>query len=141
MDYGAKHLFFYFFESRGNPDKDDVVMWINGGPGCSSSTGLLMEHGKSLILSRSYSAVYKSLFQGPCNIDITGKSANGTLWNPYAWINHANMFFLDQPYVLYRRSLHAIQLVIRVGVGFSYADYGETIETTEDAARNIYAFV
>jgi carboxypeptidase C (cathepsin A) len=30
-DYGAKHLFFYFFESRNDPDKDDVLMWINGG--------------------------------------------------------------------------------------------------------------
>lgn len=28
-----------------------------------------------------------------------------------------------------------------VGVGFSYADYGEKIETTEDAANNVYAFI
>jgi carboxypeptidase C (cathepsin A) len=52
VDQGAKHLFFYFFESRRDPDKgefpvhlslpsvalnnaslneDDVMMWINGG--------------------------------------------------------------------------------------------------------------
>ena len=30
-DYGTKHLFFYFFESRSDPEKDDVLMWINGG--------------------------------------------------------------------------------------------------------------
>jgi carboxypeptidase C (cathepsin A) len=35
VDYGTKHMFFYFFESRSDPDKDDVLMWINGGPGCS----------------------------------------------------------------------------------------------------------
>jgi carboxypeptidase C (cathepsin A) len=29
--YGTKHLFFYFFESRNDPVKDDVLMWINGG--------------------------------------------------------------------------------------------------------------
>ncbi|KAI0829364.1 peptidase S10 serine carboxypeptidase [Trametes gibbosa] len=106
VDYGAKHLFFYFFESRREPATDDVMMWINGGPGCSSSMGLLME-------------------LGPCNIDMHNTSSNGTLWNPYSWNAEANVFFLDQP----------------VGVGFSYADYGETVETTEDAAKNIHAFL
>ncbi|KAJ7614602.1 peptidase S10 serine carboxypeptidase [Mycena polygramma] len=106
VDQGAKHLFFYFFESRRDPAKDDVIMWINGGPGCSSAMGLLME-------------------LGPCSIDMKNASSNGTTWNPYAWNSEANIFFLDQP----------------VGVGFSYADYGETIETTEDAAKNVYAFI
>ncbi|KAA1466036.1 peptidase S10 serine carboxypeptidase [Dentipellis sp. KUC8613] len=106
VDQGAKHLFFYFFESRRDPDTDDVLMWINGGPGCSSSMGLLME-------------------LGPCNIDMTKSSLNGTNWNPHSWNNEANIFFLDQP----------------VGVGFSYADFGETVATTEDAAKNLYAFV
>ena len=41
----TRHLFFYFFESRRDPDADDVVFWTNGGPGCSSSTGMLMELG------------------------------------------------------------------------------------------------
>lgn len=104
VDEGAKHLFFYFFESRRKPDEDDVMMWINGGPGCSSSMGLLME-------------------LGPCQID--PKSPNGTAWNPYSWNEETNIFFLDQP----------------VGVGFSYAEFGETIETTEEAAKNVYAFI
>ncbi|KAH0839587.1 Alpha/Beta hydrolase protein [Lanmaoa asiatica] len=106
VDDGAKHLFFYFFESRRDPAQDDVMMWINGGPGCTSSLGLLFE-------------------LGPCRIDITGTSTNGTTWNPYSWNNEANIFFLDQP----------------VGVGYSYADFGETVETTEDAARNVHAFL
>ncbi|KAN0097812.1 Merops: S10.UPW [Tylopilus felleus] len=106
VDQGAKHLFFYFFESRRNPAQDDVMMWINGGPGCSSSVGLLFG-------------------LGPCRIDISGTSANGTTWNPHSWNNEANIFFLDQP----------------VGVGYSYADFGETVETTEEAARNVHAFI
>ncbi|PPQ82160.1 hypothetical protein CVT25_015138 [Psilocybe cyanescens] len=106
VDAGAKHMFFYFFESRRSPETDDVMMWINGGPGCSSATGLLME-------------------LGPCNIDMQNLSSNGTVWNPYSWNSEANIFFLDQP----------------VGVGFSYADYGETVETTEDAAKNVHAFI
>ncbi|PBK73182.1 peptidase S10, serine carboxypeptidase [Armillaria solidipes] len=106
VDQGAKHMFFYLFESRRSPDEDDVMMWINGGPGCSSSMGLLME-------------------LGPCSIDMDGSSSNGTVWNPYSWNEAANVFFLDQP----------------VGVGFSYADYGETVETTEAAAKNVHAFI
>ncbi|KAF8164869.1 Alpha/Beta hydrolase protein [Crassisporium funariophilum] len=106
VDAGAKHMFFYFFESRRDPEKDDVMMWINGGPGCSSSMGLLME-------------------LGPCSIDMNNSSSNGTIWNPYSWNEEANIFFLDQP----------------VGVGFSYADHGETIETTEAASKNIHAFI
>lgn len=99
-------MFFYFFESRSDPANDDVVMWINGGPGCTSAVGLLFE-------------------LGPCRIDISGTSLNGTNWNPYSWNNKANIFFLDQP----------------VGVGYSYADFGETVETTEEAARNVHAFL
>ncbi|KIJ27000.1 hypothetical protein M422DRAFT_71784 [Sphaerobolus stellatus SS14] len=60
VDYGAKHLFFYFFESRRNPDTDDVVMWINGGPGCSASTGLLMELGIELCFL--YDGIYLPVF-------------------------------------------------------------------------------
>lgn len=106
VDQGAKHLFFYFFESRRHPETDDVMMWINGGPGCSAALGLLFEHG-------------------PCSIDVNGSSPTGTKWNPYSWNKEANIFFLDQP----------------VGVGYSYADFGETVETTEDAAQNVHAFI
>lgn len=28
---GARHLFFYFFESRRAPEEDDVIFWTNGG--------------------------------------------------------------------------------------------------------------
>lgn len=31
IDIEARHLFFYFFESRNDPDKDDVIFWTNGG--------------------------------------------------------------------------------------------------------------
>ena len=41
----ARHLFFYFFESRSDPDRDDVILFTHGGPGCSASLGLLFEHG------------------------------------------------------------------------------------------------
>jgi len=59
IDFQAKHLFFYFFESRNDPNKDDVIFWTNGGPGCSSSLGLFMELGTQIqILSRQPYILY-----------------------------------------------------------------------------------
>ncbi|KZT24376.1 serine carboxypeptidase [Neolentinus lepideus HHB14362 ss-1] len=102
VDTGARHLFFYFFESRGAPDEDDVVLWMNGGPGCSSSMGLFME-------------------LGPCRVT----SSNTTAYHPEAWNEKANVFFIDQP----------------VNTGFSYAEYGEGVTRSEDAAKDIAAFL
>jgi hypothetical protein len=73
----ARHLFFYFFESRNDPDTDDVIFWTTGGPGCSSSLGLFME-------------------LGPCRIvDDDGEAK--VKYHPYSWNENANIFFIDQP--------------------------------------------
>lgn len=74
IDIQARHLFFYFFESRSEPDKDDVLLWTNGGPGGSSSVGLLME-------------------LGPCRV----LDADGPKFHPESWNTKANIFFIDQP--------------------------------------------
>ncbi|EKM57984.1 uncharacterized protein PHACADRAFT_206831 [Phanerochaete carnosa HHB-10118-sp] len=74
IDIKARHLFFYFFESRRNPNEDDLIFWTEGGPGCSSSIGVFME-------------------LGPCKVnDIHNVSRN-----PYSWNEKANIFFVDQP--------------------------------------------
>lgn len=72
--YG-KHLFFWFFESRSSPSEDPLLLWLNGGPGCSSTTGLLFE-------------------LGPCQI--ADKGTNVT-YNRHSWTEKANVIFLDQP--------------------------------------------
>lgn len=69
-----KHLFYWFFESRNDPKKDPVILWLNGGPGCSSLTGLLFELGPGSINDK---------------IEIVN--------NPHAWNNNASVIFLDQP--------------------------------------------
>jgi cathepsin A (carboxypeptidase C) len=63
-----------FFESRNDPKNDPVVLWLNGGPGCSSLMGLFMELGPS--------AVNKSL---------------DMVFNDFSWNKNASVIFLDQP--------------------------------------------
>lgn len=69
-----KHFFFWAFESRNDPKKDPVILWLNGGPGCSSLTGLFFELGPSSI----------------------GEDLK-PIYNPHAWNNNATVIFLDQP--------------------------------------------
>ncbi|PWN43360.1 alpha/beta-hydrolase [Ceraceosorus guamensis] len=75
-----EHFYFWAFESRsGRPHEDPTSLWLNGGPGCSSFTGLLME-------------------LGPCNAAPFNTSKGPhTEWNPWSWNNNATILFLDQP--------------------------------------------
>lgn len=73
-DENDKHLFYWFFESRNDPKNDPVVLWLNGGPGCSSLTGLFMELGPSLINDK-----------------------RKPVYNPWSWNKNASVIFLDQP--------------------------------------------
>ncbi|KAJ7028891.1 serine carboxypeptidase [Mycena alexandri] len=102
IDIRARHLFFYYFESRNEPALDDVVLWLNGGPGASATLGLFTE-------------------LGPCTII----SDNATEYNPHSWNSKSNLLFIDQP----------------VGVGYSYAEHDEAVDTTEAAAKDIAAFL
>jgi carboxypeptidase C (cathepsin A) len=37
-----KHYFYWFFESRHAPATDPVILWMTGGPGCSSLVDLVI---------------------------------------------------------------------------------------------------
>lgn len=35
----GRNMYYYFVTSQGDPVKDPLVLWLNGGPGCSSLDG------------------------------------------------------------------------------------------------------
>lgn len=41
----TKALHYVFVESLNDPANDPVVVWFNGGPGCSSLLGFISENG------------------------------------------------------------------------------------------------
>lgn len=67
-------LFYWFTESQNQPSSDPFVLWLQGGPGCSSLIGLFNELGPYKVTP--------SLTLEP---------------NPYSWNKIANVLFLDQP--------------------------------------------
>ncbi|RHY09758.1 hypothetical protein DYB30_006395 [Aphanomyces astaci] len=70
----SKNYFYWFFESRNAPSTDPFVIWLTGGPGCSSILALLGENG-------------------PCTVndDLTLKR------NPFSWNEKSNIMWIDQP--------------------------------------------
>ncbi|XP_064599053.1 lysosomal protective protein-like [Liolophura sinensis] len=72
---GTRHLHYWFVESSQNPSNDPVVLWLNGGPGCSSVLGLLTENGPFKVLA-------------------DGKTVD---YNPFTWNSIANVLYLEAP--------------------------------------------
>ncbi|CAK9172057.1 unnamed protein product [Ilex paraguariensis] len=73
---GGRALFYWFFEATEDPSSKPLVLWLNGGPGCSS-----IAYGEAEEI-------------GPFHIEKDGK----TLYlNPYSWNQVANILFLDSP--------------------------------------------
>ena len=71
---GERAIFYWFVESQRSPSKDPLVLWTNGGPGCSGLAGFMTE-------------------QGPFR-----PTADGNLVeNPHSWNKLANMVFIEQP--------------------------------------------
>lgn len=70
----TRHMFYWMFESRSNPATDPFVLWMTGGPGCSSLLALFFENG-------------------PYKVD---EQLNLHL-NPYSWNSNATVIWVDQP--------------------------------------------
>ncbi|CAM8902527.1 unnamed protein product [Rhodiola kirilowii] len=67
-------LFYYFVEAQISPDSKPLVLWLNGGPGCSSlGVGAFSENGP---------------FR---------PNKDGLLRNEHSWNREANMLYLESP--------------------------------------------
>ncbi|QRV72368.1 Serine carboxypeptidase [Ceratobasidium sp. AG-Ba] len=68
------HLYFVYTKARRTADRERVIFWFNGGPGCSSFDGLMME-------------------TGPWRID--GKGGLKLVEN--GWEEYTHVVYIDQP--------------------------------------------
>ncbi|OMJ91972.1 hypothetical protein SteCoe_5408 [Stentor coeruleus] len=71
----GRELFYVFYTSQNNATSDPVVLWLNGGPGCSSMEGAFMENGP-YIFSETNNTMYA---------------------NPYTWNRNASMLYFESP--------------------------------------------
>ncbi|KAE9365090.1 putative serine-type carboxypeptidase F [Stipitochalara longipes BDJ] len=70
----SRALFFVFQPTVGTP-VDEVTIWLNGGPGCSSLEGFFQENGRFVWAWGQYSPTI----------------------NPYSWVNLTNVLWVEQP--------------------------------------------
>ncbi|MCJ1462750.1 hypothetical protein MMC07_001353 [Pseudocyphellaria aurata] len=71
----TRQLYFWYFPSENPLAEDEITIWLNGGPGCSSLEGLLQENGPFLWQYGTFKPVQ----------------------NPYTWVNLTNMVWVEQP--------------------------------------------
>ncbi|KAK9075445.1 hypothetical protein SSX86_003768 [Deinandra increscens subsp. villosa] len=81
VDYNEDvQLFYYFIKSESDPEHDPLMLWMTGGPGCSSISGLLYEIGPIQFELVEYNGSFPTL-----------------KLNPYSWTKMASIIFLDTP--------------------------------------------
>eukprot|EP00435_Cladocopium_sp_Y103_P051671 s423_g16.t1 len=71
----SKEIFYWFVEAQKDPDHAPLILWSNGGPGCSGLAGFLTENGPFRV----------------------GFDGTNLVHNHYAWNKLANMVFVEQP--------------------------------------------
>ncbi|KAF2403100.1 carboxypeptidase S3, penicillopeptidase S3, CPD-S3 [Trichodelitschia bisporula] len=70
----SRELFFVFQPTIGAP-VDEITIWLNGGPGCSSLEGFFQENG----------------------LYVWREGDPAPIQNPWSWVNVTNMLWVEQP--------------------------------------------
>ncbi|KAG8529478.1 uncharacterized protein KY384_006115 [Bacidia gigantensis] len=71
----TRQLYFWYFPSGNPAAEDEITIWLNGGPGCSSLEGLLQENGPFLWQYGTFAPVK----------------------NPWTWVNLTSVVWVEQP--------------------------------------------
>jgi serine carboxypeptidase-like clade 2 len=74
----SRQLHYIMMGSSGSPRSDPLVLWLNGGPGCSSLLGAFSEIG-------------------PFSTNNSYKVGDSLIPNKHAWNKNANLLFLESP--------------------------------------------
>ncbi|XP_050262008.1 serine carboxypeptidase-like 18 isoform X2 [Quercus robur] len=80
ISVGEVEFFYYFVESEGNPGADPLLLYFNGGPGCSALNGFLYQIGPLKFNITDYTGGLPTL-----------------IYEPNTWTKTANVLFLDAP--------------------------------------------
>ncbi|XP_039173546.1 serine carboxypeptidase-like 18 [Eucalyptus grandis] len=78
ISVGEIEFFYYFVQSTGNPEADPLLLFMNGGPGCSGLNAFLYQIGPLKFNIADYTGGLPSL-----------------LYEPDAWTKTANIIFID----------------------------------------------
>ncbi|GAB2225624.1 hypothetical protein Droror1_Dr00006421 [Drosera rotundifolia] len=73
-------LFYYFFESENNPEEAPLLLWLTGGPGCSTISAIFYENGPIQFEEVKYNGSLPRLTS-----------------RPYSWTEVVNLIYVDMP--------------------------------------------
>ncbi|KAI4366493.1 hypothetical protein MLD38_022364 [Melastoma candidum] len=73
-------LFYYFIKSERDPERDPILLWLTGGPGCSALSGLIYEIGPLNFKIKDYGGSFPEL-----------------VVNQDSWTKASSIIFVDSP--------------------------------------------
>ncbi|KAK6945650.1 Peptidase S10, serine carboxypeptidase [Dillenia turbinata] len=112
-------LFYLFVRSQRTPERDPLLLWLTGGPGCSTFSAFFYESGTCFLFLNLLCPLHFSVS------NYTG-GIPPLFINPSTWTQYLNIIYLDSP----------------VGAGFSYSKTQRGyIMDDYKAAAEVYTFI